>query len=303
MSEHLDEVDLDYLAQREAEADGLALDGVHVLALSEYELLLHDREDLQGREHPATIALMERVAASHAALGQSRDARSVMREVVGIRRRRDGAAHLDTRAAKGHLAALRASRDQGMADATASEILWNCLRRERGADDPMTLTAAHDLARQLWVVDEEDRAADMLEETFGARRRVLGDDDPATWESLIAFLDAAHLVGSRGPRAGDLAEEFLLAARRTDGAPPDPDRMDAMVAVGTGLCSLGQWHPAKVVLESLLAGLDAPDAVPPRRSLRAEVLLELDRAEHIRVHGDSDAWDEDPPPDPTGRAG
>ncbi len=99
-----------------------------------------------------------------------------------------------------------------------------------GPDDPLTLTALHNLGVLYWHLGDWANAEPLLRETLAARRRVLPTDHPDTLATIRAL---ELLLQERGKldEAESLANEYEHGIRCARG-PNHPDNVTALANLG-----------------------------------------------------------------------
>jgi Domain of unknown function (DUF4062)/Tetratricopeptide repeat/NB-ARC domain len=158
-------------------------------------------------------------------------------------------------------------------------------RKKLGDDHPDTLRSANNLAYDLRVLGEYQRAYDFDEDTLSRYRRVLGDDHPDTLRSANNFAGDLRALGEY-ERARELDEDTLGRYRRVLG----DDHADTLRSANNfaiDLRALNEYEQARELDEDTLSrrrrvlGEDHPDTLRSANNLAID-LRTLD--EHQRAY-------------------
>jgi hypothetical protein len=146
-----------------------------------------------------------------------------------------------------------------------------------GPDDPDTLRAATNLARDLRAAAETDRARRLDEDTLTRLRRVLGDDHPETCYVAQGLAISLRRLG-QFERARQLNEETLKRRRRVLGD-DHPNTLGSAVGLGRDLLGLGDAAGARTLDEDTLArrrrvlGVDHPESLVSAANLALDLRI------------------------------
>jgi Tetratricopeptide repeat len=117
-----------------------------------------------GDDHRNTLISMGNLASTHRALGDLDDARKLDEQTLAARRRVLGEHHPDTVVSMNNLATTRHR-------------------------------SMHNLARTRWALGDLRDARDLFEQALAGRQRVLGDDHPATLDSMDSLAAVRRELG------------------------------------------------------------------------------------------------------------
>jgi len=158
-------------------------------------------------------------------------------------------------------------------------------RAHLSIDDPQTLVAQEALADCLNRADKFAEAEPFSQQTWEARKRVLGPTHRDTLDTLDTYVSVVKGLG-RIEMALNLAKENLDIRRQTLG-PEDPDTLGSMTNVAHILMIRGHWVDANGLLRQVIeikkrTGVDSETFAPAGNlGLSLYYLGELDEAEKI----------------------
>jgi len=149
--------------------------------------------------------------------------------------------------------------ERGLPHAKAAYTL---LLRERGADDESTLTAAHEVARELAVLDDHKQAEPMLRELLERSRRLLGPDH-AIAITVLHTLGQSLRQQERFSEAEPVYREAIDRDRRVFG-PGSEEIANSMNSLGVLYAQQKRYAEAEplyreaLVIRRALQGTDHP---------------------------------------------
>jgi tetratricopeptide (TPR) repeat protein len=159
---------------RECAARGLLAAGRRSEAVSELRQVLADRERLQGRDDPQTIAACAELAATCVAAGELKEAITLGGRAVSDFERTHGPEHPDTLAARSGLASAYLAARKTKAAVTLYQRVLDGRERVLGSEHPETITARSDLAAAYlaagtlaYAVAEYERALEACVRAYG----------------------------------------------------------------------------------------------------------------------------------------
>ena len=158
------------------------------------------------------------------------------------------------------------TRGEPQAAVAAYKRTYDVRRDKFGDDHPDTLTAASNLALNLWWLGEYQRARALDEDTLTRRRRIFGEHASDTLTSASQL--AADLYWSPGdsPQARQLQEEMLSRRRRILGE-DHPDTLTSAGQLGMVMWYVGDYQRARQLLSDSFTrsrrvlGEDHPDTL------------------------------------------
>jgi non-specific serine/threonine protein kinase/serine/threonine-protein kinase len=123
-------------------------------------------------------------------------------------------------------------------------------RRQRGADDPMTLRLAAETAWLYSLQGRSEEAEALQRETLAIQRRVLGPDHPNTLDSMNNLANALRSLG-RYEESMTLHRQTLEARKRVLG-PENPDTLSSMNNLATAYQAMGRDKEAEELFRQTL---------------------------------------------------
>ena len=176
---------------------------------------------------------------------------------------------------------------------TAREILDKASKEiESGlAKDPeVQAQMQYTMARTYSNLGLFDRAHELVQASLETRKKVLGDSNPATFESINLLAAVLDRQG-KSTDAEKIARDALAREQRLLG-PSDPRTMDAMDILAVIKDSEGQYQEEEKLLRELLAlqikrlGQDDPQTIRTLANLAGAVSAEGRWAEAERMYAD-----------------
>jgi hypothetical protein len=192
------------------------------------------------------------LAISLAAEGKNAEAETVYRQVLSVKRRVLGPAHVNTLSTAGNLAI--ALHDQGKhaeAEPLYREVLA-AKRRVLGSEHPNTLMSANNLAVALLSQGKLTEVEALQREALAVQQRVLGPEHPDT---LMTSLNIASRLNMQGRHADAeaLCRRVLVLQRRVLG-PDHPDTLSTAEHLACSLREQGKYAEAeRILLETIAA--------------------------------------------------
>ena len=142
------------------------------------------------------------------------------------------------------------SRGEPAAARPLFERAWDLRRSRLGDDYPDTLASASNLAFDLWVLAQYERARQLGEDTLTRMRRVLGDDHPNTLRSASDLAATLRELGQY-ERARQLGQDAFTRLRRVLGD-DHPNTLLSAAHLATTLWELGHYKQARQLGEDTL---------------------------------------------------
>ena len=158
-----------------------------------------------GDEHHNNLKCASNFAGVLIRLGKPTDAERILRDVISCMKRVLGEEHPSTLTTTGCLilALLEQETPEKLAQAErVGEELRAVQMRVLGPDHPETLNTTYNLASALFMCRKVERAEGLLRALLDAQRRVFGDADPRTSESLGGLLAIARFRLRKGEPTG-----------------------------------------------------------------------------------------------------
>jgi serine/threonine protein kinase len=219
----------------------------------------------RGPRHPDTLATMNNLANSYAALGRHADARELYEEVLTALKAARGPDHPDTLAAMNNLA-NGYQRLGWHADALRLHDQTLALRKATvGSRHPDTLGSMNNLANSFAALRRHDEALKLREHTLALRKGVLGSDHPDTLGSMT---NLGNSYAALGRHADALRlRRRTLARMKTVLGPDHPDTLWAMNCLARSYEASGRHADALHLRRQALAlreaalGPDHPDTL------------------------------------------
>jgi tetratricopeptide (TPR) repeat protein len=278
-------------------------------AIKLYEQASAGQEANLGLDHPDTLQTRNNLALAYQAAGRLPEAVKLLEQVRAAVSAKLGPDHPHTLSTLNNLAA---AYEQAGKRAEAIRILEQ-VRASReaklGPDDPATLSALHNLAAVHWHARELDKSIPLFEDVLKRREARLGRNHPSTIQTIaslggnyrdagrldeaIGLLEEAYRGGrldpglawvgnslvavytkaGRGPKAAELIQELLAAARKR--LPPGSPQLAGELAFrGNQLLGLKLYSEAEPLLRECLTlretlakapPIDTPRSSPPVR--------------------------------------
>jgi tetratricopeptide (TPR) repeat protein len=203
-----------------------------------------------GPDDPDTLASMNNLANSYAALGRQADALNLRERTLGWRRDKLGADHDDTLASMNNLANSYVAVGRG----TDALRLWGQtleLRQAKlGPDHPDTLVSMHNLACGYAALGRHADAARLHEQALTRMKARLGPDHPVT---LMGRNSLAYCYASLGrPSEAMALFQEALTVQQAKLGPDHPKTLASMNNLACGYEALGRHADALRVREQTL---------------------------------------------------
>ncbi|KAJ6600294.1 hypothetical protein DFH09DRAFT_1271199 [Mycena vulgaris] len=290
--------------------------GVYEKAAQLFGIVVGRWRMILGREHPATLGGIQKLAKAYSKLDRSQEAEELQVEVLGKRRKILGGEHPDTLSAVNNLAHTEAEELQVEVLEKWAKIL--------GKEHPATLSAMNNLANTYSALGRWQEAEELQVEVLEKRREILGEEHPDTLgamnnlahtqeaeelqvevlekrrkilgeehpDTLRAMHNLAHTYSelARSQEAEELQVEFFEKRRRILGR-DHPDTLNAMNNLANTYSDLGRLQEAKELRVEVLEkqrkilGEEHPDTLTGMNNLAYTYseLGQLQEAEELHV--------------------
>jgi serine/threonine protein kinase len=220
-------------------------------AAKQFERVRELRREHLGLDHLDTLASMNSLANSYAALGRHADALKLHEETLAQQKAKLSPDHPDTLMTMHNLANSYAALGR-QADALELREETLALRKAKlGPDHPDTLRSMFNLAASYLLLDRHAEALKVLEETLALQKAKLGPDHPDTLRSMGGLATAYAALG-RHADALKLYEE-TLALRKAKLGPDHPATLQTMLNLANSYAALGRQADALKLYEETLA--------------------------------------------------
>jgi hypothetical protein len=163
------------------------------------ERILRDTIEVQrrvlGDEHPNQLMSVGNLACVLIRRGKSADAERILRDVLSSMKRVLGEEHPSTLKTMGSLTTAlihQATREKLEEAGTIGDSLRAVQMRVLGPDHPDTLKTTSNLANALMVCQKLGRADGLFRTLLDAQRRLYGDADPRTSDTIESLLEIAR---------------------------------------------------------------------------------------------------------------
>jgi tetratricopeptide (TPR) repeat protein len=226
----------------------------HILAL---EPATADNADIRGTACAAVWHLMAR--------GEARDARPLAEHLYQSWLGRHGPDEDSTRRITGILGSIRLELGDARRAMELDQDVLVRARRLDGTDHPRTLTAAYNLAHDLYQLGEYERARRLNEDTLNRQRRVRGQDHPDTLSTAVNLASNLFMLGDY-EQARRLLEDTLPRQRRALGD-DHPNTLRTTLDYSLVLFQAEEFGRSRALVEECLArcrrvlGEDHPDTL------------------------------------------
>jgi tetratricopeptide (TPR) repeat protein len=161
-----------------------------------------------GPDHPDTLASMNHLANSYAALGRHADAVELREQTLTLRRAKFGPDHPDTLVSMNNLANGYEALGRH-ADALRLRTQTLELRKAKlGPDHPDTLVSMHNLANSYAALGRDADALRLRQQTLTRMKAKLGPDHPTTLVSMRGVAESLVKL-DRGAEAVPVIDEFV----------------------------------------------------------------------------------------------
>jgi serine/threonine protein kinase/tetratricopeptide (TPR) repeat protein len=234
----------------------------------------------RGPDHPDTLATMNNLANSYAALNRPAEALKLREEVLEILKRVLPKDHPDTLKSMNNLANSYAALNRPAEALKLFEEVVAIRKRVLPKDHPNTLTSMNNLAGSYARMNRPAEALKLCEEVVEIRKRVLPPNHPDTLTSMNNLANS-YADLNRHAEALKLREEVLEIRKRV--LPKDhPDTLMSMNNLATSYAALNRSADALKLREETLAirkrvlPEDHPDTLLSM-ALLADSLIQLDR--------------------------
>ena len=186
----------------------------------------------RAEEDPERLEAANNLATSLDSQGKHAEAEEMLRAVLAVRKRVQGAEHPDTLTTAHNLAnSLYSQRKHAEAEEILREVLA-VRKRVLGAEHPGTLTTASTLAASLSRQGKHAEAEEMVREVLAVRKRVQGAEHPDTL-TTATFLELASLRQELASKR-QVLEDKLASARESE-----VQATRKRAAEGSGACADG----------------------------------------------------------------
>jgi serine/threonine protein kinase/Flp pilus assembly protein TadD len=165
----------------------------------------------RGPDHPDTLASMNNLANSYAALGRHADALQLRQETLALRRDKLGPDHKDTLASMHNLATSYDALGRHAEALTLREQTLDLRRAKFGTDNPDTLDSMNNLAISYTMLGRHAEAVKLREVTLALQKARDVPDYPRLLASMHNLAQSYHALG-RHADALQLYEETLALA-------------------------------------------------------------------------------------------
>jgi non-specific serine/threonine protein kinase/serine/threonine-protein kinase len=211
----------------------------------------HGRTVVLGAENPATLV----AAQTHATLlAQIDPARAVskLEEIVGMRRRLQGADHAETAGAERDLGSALLAADRAAEAEPILRAAYDARVAAIGAEAPGTIHALLELVTCLRALGRTEEAIPLARACVAAATKQLGARNFTTLHAraVLASLLAAAASETDRAEAIDIASTARVAAERALG-PSNPTTLQCLLAEARSREALAQRAEARRLLEEL----------------------------------------------------
>jgi serine/threonine protein kinase/tetratricopeptide (TPR) repeat protein len=204
-----------------------------------------------GPAHPDTLASINHLANSYAALGRHADALKLNQETLALRKAKLGRDHPDTLMSMINLASNYYSLGRHADAIKLHEEALALLKAKLGPDHPETLSGMNNLAASYGAFGRYTDALKLNQETLALRKVKLGPDHPDT---LLSMNNLANCYAALGEYAEALKlREETLALRKAKLGPDHPDTLQALNNLANSYAALGRYADAVKLHEEALA--------------------------------------------------
>jgi serine/threonine protein kinase/tetratricopeptide (TPR) repeat protein len=203
-----------------------------------------------GPDDPDTLASMNNLANSYAALGRQADALNLREQTLGLRRAKLGADDPDTLASMNNLANSYVALGRGTDALRLWEQTLELRQGKLGPDHPDTLVSMHNLACGYATVGRHADAARLHEQALSQMKVRLGPDHPIT---LMGRNSLAYCYAALGrPTEAMALFQEALAVQQAKLGPDHPHTLASMNNLACGYEALGRHADALRVREQTL---------------------------------------------------
>jgi eukaryotic-like serine/threonine-protein kinase len=170
----------------------------------------------RGAEHPDTLASMNNLGNSYAALGRHADALKLRQETLALREASLGPDHPDTLASMSNLANSYAALGRHADGLTLREDTLRIRKEKLGPDHPDTLASMNNLAISYTVLGRHDAAAKLQEETLVLQQAKFPRGHPRVLACMNNLAESYQALGQHAD-ALKLYDETLSLAKASLG--------------------------------------------------------------------------------------
>ncbi|WP_370968223.1 FxSxx-COOH system tetratricopeptide repeat protein [Amycolatopsis sp. cg9] len=171
------------------------------------------------------------------------------------------------------------------------ERAYKLVKDAHGDDHLDTLDSANNLAMALSMLNEQQRARELNEDTLARYKRVRGEDHPDTLTSAHNLAAKLSLLGEH-ERSRELNED-TLARRKQILGDDHPDTLNSANNLAIELGTLGEHQRARELNEDTLArykrvrGEDHPDTLTSAYNLAAKLSLLGEQQQALELNEDT----------------
>jgi tetratricopeptide (TPR) repeat protein len=187
--------------------------GEEDIAAEQFEAARRLYTKQRGPDHPDTLATMNNLANSYAALGRQADALALREQTLALRKAKLGRDHADTLASMSNLANSYATLGRQPEAVKLREETLKIRKDKLGADHADTLASMNNLAISYTVLGRHESAAKLQEETLVLLQRAkFSPGHPRVLASMNNLAESYQALG-RYADAIKLYEETLPLAK------------------------------------------------------------------------------------------